>query len=312
MEKRNESCFKFKSPERKIFMKNNKEKYEINRIRQKAFEEHFVDGKLSYKTRRLMEKYDIVDDVSPSAFPWNLMECLCDFKKLIEENGSYAILANKRKLVIFIKKWIYSVFGEIPTDFDPLKTGRNAFSKMAYIMKKYYIDQETLQDVSNRFDLSQERIRQIAMECLRIMRSYKIQSLVETLPTDPTEVYITRLRLTHFLKCNVYGNVLPILFKDKRIPLLNLDMEPEYDPTLPYSAYNGDFNFYCECLINTEFRHMYFGDKYDDILDDKTRIITASASHVPGDDILDEYDFYEESAYVDIEHNAIRIKINHS
>ena len=284
----------------------NNEKYERNRIRQRAFEERFVKGSLSEETRIAMKEMDVVDDISPRVFPWNLMVNLCDFKKLIEENGSYAILANKRKLAIFLEKWIYSVFGEIPADFDPLKTGRDAHSKMAYILKKHYIDQETWRDVGDRFDLSQERIRQIAMKGLRIMRNYKIKRSAETIPT---EVYITRLRVTHFLKCNVYGNVLPILFKDKRIPLFNLDMKPINDPVLPYSVYNGDFNFYCECLINTEFRHKYFGDKYDDILD--TRIITASESHVPGDDILDDYGYYEETAIVDKEHNAIRIRINH-
>lgn len=286
----------------------NNEKYERNRIRQRAFEERFVDGGLSERTRIMMKEMDIVDDISPKIFPWNLMVHLCNSKKLIKENGSYAILANKRKLAIFIEKWIYSVFGEIPDNFDPLKTGRNARSKMAYILKKHYIDQETWRDVGDRFNLSPERIRQIAMKGLRIMRNYNIKRLAETVPT---EVYITRLRLTHFLKCNVYSKVLPILFTDKRIPLLNLDMKPIHDPVLPYSIYNGNFNFYCECLINTEFRHKYFGDKYDDILDDKTRIITASESHVPGDDILDEYEYYSETAIVDKEHNAIRIRINH-
>ena len=282
----------------------NNEKYERNRIRQRAFEERFIDGCLSEKTRIAMKEMDIVDDISPKVFPWNLMVHLCDFKKLIEENGSYAILANKRKLAIFIEKWIYSFFGEVPDDFDPSKTDRGDSSRKhyidqqtwnarrSYILKKHYIDQNTWNVVGEGFYISKERIRQVATKALRIMRSQ----------------YISANNIRHN---NIYDNILPIFFKDKRIPLLNLDMKPEHDPTLPYSVYNGDFNFYCKCLINTEFRHKYFGDEYDDILDDKTHIITATESHVPGDDILDDYDYYEETAIVDKEHNSIRIRINH-
>ena len=294
----------------------NNEKYERNRVRQRAFEERFIDGCLSEKTRIAMKEMDIVDDISPRIFPWNFMANLCCFDEEIKRHGSYAILANKRKLAIFIEKWIYSVFGEIPDDFKPLETDRDVRkhyvdqktwdTRRSYILKKYYIEQKTWREVGEDFNISQERIRQVAMKAIRIMDGYTIRKAI------PTAVNITRSRLNkHSIRHYVCGNILPLFFKDKRIPLLNLDMKPEYDPAFPYSAYNGNFEFYCECLINTEFRHKYFGDKYDDILDDKTRIITASESHVPGDDILDDYGYYEETAIVDKEHNAIRIKINH-
>ena len=306
MEKRNEACFKSHLQKGKLKMTNN-EKYERNRIRQRAFEERFVDGKLSERTRIIMKEMDVVDDISPRVFPWNLMVNLCDFKKLIEENGSYAILANKRKLAIFLEKWIYSVFGEIPADFDPLTADKGVYSRASYILKKHYIDHEPWHVVGERFNVTGERIREVAMKALRRMRGFTLVKTFNSISQND----VTMLRLNNHIKYNVYGNILPILFTDKRIPLLNLDMKPEYDATTPYSVYNGNFNFYCECLINTEFRHMYFGDKYDDILDDKTRIITASESHVPGDDILDDYGYYEETVYVDKEHNAIRIRINH-
>lgn len=265
---------------------------DIIRIKQRAFEEIILYKHILKDTQDTMNTLGITNYESPKRYPWNLLGEIVYLPDMIEEYGSYSLLSNKKLIEGFLDKWISILFGELPCDFDPsnyiYKRDRNI-----YILLQRYHNNETLVNIGKQVNLSKERVREIIYILLRKMRRNSTLISQYGGMTSITSMMITKRIIPLFFKRHVD----PLNFLAKSVPR-------EY---MPYHKYNGDFRFFCICLLDKKFRDFYFGD----IPDYDIHRITAQESHVPGDDPRDEYGFYEETATVDIEHNAIRIAINH-
>lgn len=262
---------------------------DIIRIKQRAFEEMILYKYILKDTQDTMNMLGITEYESPKKYPWNLLGEIVYLPYMIEEYGSYSLLSNKKLIEVFLDKWISIIFGELPCDFDPSNYIRK-HNRDIYILLQRYRNNETLVNIGKQVNLSQERTRQIISRLLRKMRS--IKSFNQHGMIISARTIITR--------------IIPLFFQ-QHIDPLNFLAKPVPQEYMLYHKYNGNFCFFCVCLLDKKFRDFYFGD----IPDYDIHRITAQESHVPGDDPRDEYDFYEETATVDIEHNAIRISINH-
>lgn len=264
---------------------------DIIRIKQRAFEEMILYKYILEDTQDTMNALGITEMESPREYPWNLLGELCYLPDMIEEYGSYSLLSNKKLIEVFLDKWIGATLGKLPCEFDPSNCTKR--DRNIYILLQRYHNNKTLVNIGKQVDLSKERVREIIHNLLRKLRwSQKIFVNQYNSRLIPSRTIVTK--------------IIPLFFKQHVDPLnfLAKSIPQEY---MPYHKYNGDFSFFCICLLDKKFRDFYFGD----IPDYDIHRITAQESHVPGDDPRDEYGFYEETAVVDIEHNAIRIAINH-
>lgn len=265
---------------------------DIDRIKQRAFEEIILYKHISTSTQKAMNKLGITEYESPKKYPWNILGEICYLPDMIKEYGSYSLLSNKKLIEVFLDKWIGIIFGELPREFDPSnctsKDDRNL-----YMFLQKYRNNETLANISKQVNLSRERVREIIRKfLLRLYLSHK--------------GFFNQFNNKIITSRTITTKIIPLFFQ-RHIDPLNFLAKPVPQEYMPYHRYNGDFRFFCICLLNKKIRDFYF----EDIPDYDIRRITAQESHVPGDDPRDEYSFYEETAVVDIEHNAIRIAINH-
>lgn len=262
---------------------------DIIRIKQRAFEEMILYKYILEDTQDTMNALGITEMESPKEYPWNLLGEIVYLPDMIKEYGSYSLLLNKKLIEVFLDKWISMLFGELPCDFDP-SNYIYKHNRDIYILLQRYHNNEKLTVIGNQVNLSKERTRQIISKLLREMRRVRAFNQHGMIISSRT----------------IIKRILPLFFQ-QRIDPLNFLANPIPQEYMPYHKYNGNFCFFCICLLDKKFRDFYFGD----IPDYDIHRITAQESHVPGDDPQDEYDFYEETATVDIEHNAIRIAINH-